>query len=113
MIDPIDDAGADWGALTPDQMRTLAGQSETFATARRLISALATSAETDDGGTGLAMILHEIANGDPVAVALACATECVQAARQLYGEQTGQVLALRAQRQMSLAERNRQEFGAP
>lgn len=109
---PIDEPGMDWSKLDPGQAAALAGMSQNFAVARRLISCLATSAELDDGGDALARLCGEIANGgDPVGVALAIATEYVQVARGVYGEHLGQVLAIRAQRQLDIVEQNRQAGG--
>ena len=53
------------------------GFDHSFSVARRLIScvatATATASESDDGGDSLGRMLLEIANGDAVGVALACA----------------------------------------
>ena len=108
---PIDD-GADWGSFSPEQLHALSGLSESFAVARRLVSTVATNAESDDGGDSLGRLLAEVASGDPVSVALAASVECVRLAQELYGEHTGAVLALRAQRQLDVAARNREQFGA-
>jgi hypothetical protein len=56
-------------------------------------------------------MLLEIAESDAVGIALACAAEATMMARELYAEHTGAVLALRASRQLDLAERNRRDFG--
>jgi hypothetical protein len=110
-MEPIDDNKVNWGSFDPDQLAALAGMSANFATARRLISTVYTAAEHDDGGDSLARLMLEIADSDPVAVAIAAATEAVQLARLVYGQHAGSVLALRAQRQMTLAEHNRDHFG--
>jgi hypothetical protein len=106
---PTDDD--DLSGLSPEQLHALAGVSDSFAVARRLICTIYTAAEDPDGGDSLARVMLEIADGDPVAVAVACATEAIQAARQLYGDHTGQVLALRAARQMTFAEHRRDTLG--
>ncbi|OBI53594.1 hypothetical protein [Mycobacterium sp. E787] len=111
MTDPIDDDRADWGQFRPEQLASLVGLSDTFATARRLISTIATSAEDDDHGDSLGRLLLDIAEGDAVGVALAAAVEAVLLAREVYGDHAGQVLALKAQRQMDLAARHRRDAG--
>jgi hypothetical protein len=108
---PIDDDGADWDKFSPEKLHALAGQSENFAVARRLISTIATSAEHPDGGESMHGMLVEIANGDPVGVALAASAEYVRLAAEVYGEHVGTVLRIRAERQLDLAEKNKREFG--
>ena len=49
------------------------GFDHSFSVAPRLISCVATASESDDGGDSLGRMLLEIANGDAVGVALACA----------------------------------------
>ena len=60
----------------------------------------ATASESDDGGDSLDRMLLEIANGDAVRVALACAVETVMHTRERYGSHTGAALTVRAARQM-------------
>jgi hypothetical protein len=111
---PIDEPGEDvWGGFSPEKLHLLAAHSGNFAVARRLISTIATAAEDDDGGDSLGRLLLEVATSDPVSIALACATEAVLHAREAFGSHAGAVLALRAQRQIDLAERNAREFPQP
>jgi hypothetical protein len=49
------------------------GFDHSFSGAPRLISCVATASESDDGGDSLGRMLLEIANGDAVGAALACA----------------------------------------
>jgi hypothetical protein len=49
------------------------GFDHSLSVAPRLISRIATASESDDGGDSLGRMLLEIANGDAVGVALACA----------------------------------------
>ena len=60
----------------------------------------ATASESDDGGDSLDRMLLEIANGDAVRVALACAVETVMHTRERYGSHTGAALTVHAARQM-------------
>ena len=60
----------------------------------------ATASESDDGGDSLGRMQLEIANGDAVGVALACAVEAVMHTRERYGSHTGAALTVRAARQM-------------
>ena len=49
------------------------GFDHSLSVAPRLISRVATASESDDGGDSLGRMLLEIANGDAVGAALACA----------------------------------------
>jgi hypothetical protein len=100
---PIDD---DTNGLTPAQLAWLATASNEFAQARRMQAALA-------GGDADAItrIAAEVAVGDPVGAFMAACTEAVQAARQLWGDDTEAILAERALRQIDQAQHNRDQLG--